>query len=73
VRNEDIAANVRAEMAKRKPRLTATRLAEMLDQHDGGRALRRRLRGEATFSALDLAEIAHVLGVSVDHLTREDT
>ncbi len=72
MRKEDIAANVRAVMARKQPRMTARTLAEQLGAEDGSRALRRRLRGQVEFTATELVAIARVLGVDVDDLTREE-
>lgn len=67
----DIGANIRRELFRQEQ--TAVWLAERLGHKDAGRALRRRLRGELEFTGTELVEVARVLGVSVDELTREGT
>lgn len=66
----DIGANIRRELFRQEQ--TAVWLAERLQYPGGARALRRRLRGEVEFTGTELVDVARVLGVSVDHLTRED-
>lgn len=48
-------------------------LADQLQYRGGGRAIRRRIRGELEFTGTELVSVARALNVSVDHLTREDT
>lgn len=66
----DIGANIRRELFRQGH--SAVWLAEELQYPGGPRALRRRLRGELEFTGTELVDVARVLDVSVDHLTRED-
>lgn len=71
VKERDIGANIRAELFRQG--LSAAELARRLGHVDGGRVLRKRLRGELPLRIVDVKRIAVELGVTVDHLLREDT
>lgn len=60
----DVAANVRAEVARRQLRQIDVAEALGLNQ----RAVSRRLTGQVEFSATELHALAHLLDTSVDAL-----
>lgn len=62
--NQDIAANVRAEAARRQ--VTQAQLAERLELTQPG--MSRRMLGRVPFSASELATVADVLEIPVANL-----
>lgn len=64
---QDVAANVRAEVARRRIRQGA--IAERLGMDQ--RAVSRRLLGEVEFSATELQAVAELVGVPISSLYGE--
>lgn len=66
--HEAIAAEIRAEMARRK--VSQVKIAALLDISQVG--VSRRLRGETPLDVNELVKIADYLGVPITHLMPQD-